>query len=219
NSVTYTPSNTNNATASTANKVLALTAGDKVTVATCGLTGATFTGDTYLRVNGPTGTEVGANDDACSGRGSSISFTAASTGNFEIRAGCYSSGSCGGTVVWTIEGGTPPPTGGSGSQAFTASNTNSAQQNTTNANITLAAGQTIRYGTCTVTGASGTGDTYLRLYNAAGAQVSFNDDGTNCGTLSYGSYTVPANAGGTYQLRIGCYSSNSCSGTAAWTIQ
>ncbi|MBZ4419347.1 serine protease [Myxococcus sp. RHSTA-1-4] len=218
NSFTYTASSTNNATTNTTNKVVALTAGQKITVATCGLTGSTFTGDTWLRLNGPAGSEVASNDDACSGRGSSLSFTATTAGNYEIRAGCYSSGSCGGTVVWTIETGTPPPTGG-GSFAYSGSNTNSAQQNTTNRDITLSAGQVITYGTCNVTGASGTGDTYLRLYNASGTQVSFNDDGSGCGTLSYATYTVPAGAGGTYQLRAGCYSSNSCSGTVAWTIQ
>ena len=63
--------------------------------------------------------------------------------------------------------------------------------------ITLAAGQRITYGTCNVTGASGTGDTYLRLYTASGTQVSSNDDSSGCGTLSYATYTVPAGAGGT----------------------
>jgi V8-like Glu-specific endopeptidase len=216
NSFTYNATNTNNATVNTTNRVVSLTAGQRLTVATCGLTGASFSGDTWLRLNGPAGAEVASNDDACGGRGSSLSFTATTTGNHEIRAGCYSSGSCGGTVVWTIESGNPPPPVG-GTLTFSATNTNSAQQNTTNRDITLSAGQQLAFGTCTVQGASGVGDTFLRLYNSAGVQVSFNDDA--CGTLSYATYTVPAGAGGTYQLRAGCYSNNSCSGTVAWTIQ
>ncbi|WP_164015867.1 trypsin-like serine peptidase [Pyxidicoccus trucidator] len=212
---TYTASNTSNATTNTTNKVVALTAGQKITLGTCGLAGAVVTGDTYLRLFGPAGTLVGSNDDACGGRGSNLSFTATTAGNYEIRAGCYGSGSCGGTVVWTLEAGPPPAT--SGSFSYSASNTNSAQQNTTPHDLSLTAGQTLSFGTCTVAGASGTGDTYLRLYNAAGQQVGGNDD--SCGQLSHATYVVPAGAGGTYQVRAGCYGSGSCGGTVAWTVQ
>ena len=107
----------------------------------------------------------------------------------------------------------PPQTGGSFS--YSASNTNSAQQNTTNQSVYLNAGQTLRVGTCTVAGASGSGDTYLRLYGVNATQVAVNDD--SCGLLSFLSYT--ATVSGTYQIRAGCYSSNSCSGTVAYTIQ
>ncbi|WPB78812.1 serine protease [Archangium violaceum] len=113
--------------------------------------------------------------------------------------------------------GMPPPPPPPKSFTYTASNTNSAQQNTTNHSVTLTAGQIIRLGTCTVATATGTGDTYLRLYNPSGTQVAVNDD--SCGTLSYLTYTVPSGAGGTYQIRAGCYSSGSCSGTVAYTIQ
>ncbi|QSQ22182.1 trypsin-like peptidase domain-containing protein [Pyxidicoccus parkwayensis] len=106
----------------------------------------------------------------------------------------------------------PPPT--PVTFTFTATNTNSAQQNTTNRNVTLAAGQTLNFGTCSVAGASGTGDTYLRLYNGT-TQVASNDD--SCGTLSFASFK--ATTAGTYQIRAGCYSSGSCSGTVAYTIQ
>ncbi|RYZ43255.1 MAG: serine protease [Myxococcaceae bacterium] len=106
----------------------------------------------------------------------------------------------------------PPPT--PVTFTFTATNTNSANQNTVNRNVTLAAGQTLKFGTCTVPGSSGTGDTYLRLYNGT-TQVTSNDDA--CGTLSYASFT--ATAAGTYQIRAGCYSSGSCSGTVSYTVQ
>lgn len=107
----------------------------------------------------------------------------------------------------------PPQTGSS--FFYSASNTNSAMQNTTNHSVYLNAGQTLRVGTCTVAGASGSGDTYLRLYGVSATQVAANDD--SCGLLSFLSYTAPQS--GTYQLRAGCYSSGSCSGTVAYTIQ
>jgi hypothetical protein len=35
--------------------------------------------------------------------GSSLSYTAAASGTLQIRAGCYSSNTCSGTVVWSIQ--------------------------------------------------------------------------------------------------------------------
>ncbi|MFY2562035.1 serine protease, partial [Corallococcus terminator] len=183
----------------------------------CGVTGASVTGDSFLRLLGPSGGEVASNDDECGGRGSKLTYTAPQAGTFEIRAGCYSSGTCSGTVAWTLEGGGTGPAPSSGTLAYTGSATNSAQTGTTNQDVTLTAGQSISFGTCTVTGAAGTGDTFLRLYNSAGQQVTSNDDA--CGSLSYANYTVPTGAGGTYQIRAGCYGSSSCTGTVAWTIQ
>ncbi|NTX11846.1 trypsin-like peptidase domain-containing protein [Myxococcus sp. CA051A] len=214
---TFSASATASATTNTTNKTVALTAGQKITLGTCGVTGAAVTGDSYLRLFGPSGTEVASNDDGCGGRGSNLSFTATQAGNYEVRAGCYSSGACSGTVAWTLEGGGTGPAPSSGSFAYTASATNSAQTGTTNQGITVAAGQSISFGTCTVTGAAGTGDTFLRLYNSAGQQVTSNDD--SCGSLSYANYTVPAGAGGTYQVRAGCFGNSSCGGTVAWTVQ
>lgn len=214
NSYSYSASNTNSAQQGTVNKVVALAAGDKITLGTCGLPGAAFTGDTYLRFFGPGSTQVAFSDDACGGNGSSLSFTAATAGNYEIRGGCYSSGSCTGTVVWQITPGTPPA--GGGSYNFTASNTNNAQQNTVNQSVTLTAGQSITLGTCGVAGSNASGDTYLRLFGPAGTQVSSNDD--SCGGRA-SSLTYTATAAGTFQIRAGCYSNTSCSGTVAWTLQ
>jgi V8-like Glu-specific endopeptidase len=218
NSYAYTATNTNSAQQNTVDKALTLAAGDVVEVGTCGVDGATVDGDSFLRLNGAAG-EVASNDDSCGGRGSYIKYTVPAGGSFTIRGGCYSSGSCGGTVVWKVTPGGGGGGGTNGSLAFSASNTNSAQQNTVNKSVTLAAGQVIKLGTCSVSGASGTGDTYLRLYGPANTQVGANDDGSGCGTLSYLTYTVPANAAGSYQIRAGCYANNSCSGTVAYTIQ
>ncbi|MCP3104382.1 serine protease [Myxococcus sp. K15C18031901] len=215
-SYAYSASNTNSASINTVNKTVALTAGQKITVGTCGVTGASVTGDSYLRFFGPAGTELASNDDECGGNGSKLSYTATAAGNYEIRAGCYSTGACSGTVAWVIETGTTNPT--SGSFTFSASNTSSAQANTVNRDVVVAAGQRLSFGTCSVTGASGSGDTFLRLYNVAtGQQVVSNDDSASCGTLSYATYS--ATTAGTYQIRAGCYDNTSCNGTVAWTLQ
>jgi V8-like Glu-specific endopeptidase len=211
NSFNYTATNTNSAQQNTTNVNFNVAAGDRVTVATCGLTGATFTGDTFLRLfNGAT--QVANNDDACGGNGSSLTHTAAAAGTLQVRAGCFSSGSCTGTVVIQIVPGTPPA---GGSFNFTASNTNSAQQNTVNQTVALTAGQTIQFGTCTVPGSSGSGDTFLRLFNPSGVQVASNDD--SCGTLSFASHA--ATVSGNFQIRAGCFQNLSCSGTVAFTVQ
>ena len=206
----YSASNTNNAHQNTVNQVVALTAGETLTVTTCGLPGATYTGDTYLRLIGPLGIQLAANDDACGGAGSSLTHTTSGGGNFEIRGGCYSSGSCTATVVWKISA-IPPPTGGS--YTFSANNTNSAQQNTVNQNISVVAGQKISVSTCDST----MDDTYLRLYGPSATQVAANDNGCFIGVASRLSFTSLTS--GTYQIRAGCGYSGSCSGTVTWTVE
>ncbi|WP_223638244.1 trypsin-like peptidase domain-containing protein [Corallococcus sp. EGB] len=212
----FTATNTASATRNTVNGTVTLAAGQKLTVGTCGVTGAALTsGDSYLRLRGPSGTEVAFNDDGCAtGYGSKITFTATVAGAYEVRAGCYQNGSCAGTVAWEM-GQASAAT--QGSFNFNVSNTANATTGTANGYVTLAAGQTLSFGSCGVAGASGTGDTVVRLFNAAGQQVTFNDDA--CGSLSRAAYTVPASAGGTYQIRVGCFGNEACSGTVAWTIQ
>jgi hypothetical protein len=201
----YSASNTNSAQQNTTSYDFTVAAGDLVTVATCGLTGTAFAGDTFLRLFSGAA-EVASNDDACAGLGSSITFTAAAAGTLQVRAGCFGSGNCTGTVLVQI---TP------GSFSYSASNTNSAQQNTVNHTVAVSAGKTIRFGTCTVPGSSGTGDTLLRLFNPSGVEVAAGDD--NCGALSFVSHT--ATVSGDYQIRAGCYDSGSCTGTVVVTVQ
>jgi vibriolysin len=98
----YSATNTNSAQQNTINQLVTLAAGKTITLGTCGVTGATFTGDTYLRLFGPAATQVAVNDDACGGLGSQITFTATTAGTYTIRGGCYSTGSCTGKVVWNI---------------------------------------------------------------------------------------------------------------------
>jgi hypothetical protein len=102
-SYSYTAVATGSAQGSTVNYSIPLTAGRTLTIGTCGVVGASFSGDTYLRLFDQGLTQVAANDDACSGLGSQITFTAPSSQTYEIHAGCYSSNSCAGTVSWTIQ--------------------------------------------------------------------------------------------------------------------
>jgi hypothetical protein len=90
---------TADATTNTTNRGVFLEGGQTLTVGTCGMDGASFNGDTFLRVFDPRGIQVAANDDACAGLGSQIAFTAGSAGTFEVRAGCFGNRSCTGTVV------------------------------------------------------------------------------------------------------------------------
>lgn len=100
--LTYSASNTNSAQQSTFNRTFALNAGDVLEVGTCNLTGASASGDTYLRLFGTSGTQVAYNDDNCNGAASYLQYTAPTTGGYELRAGCYSSNSCSGTVVFKV---------------------------------------------------------------------------------------------------------------------
>ncbi len=223
NPFTYNATATNSAQTNTTNYTIALEQGQTLTIATCGLPGANFTGDTYLRLHNAYGAEVAANDDACGGRGSSITFTAAVTGDYIIAAGCFSSGTCSGSVAWTITGGNDPdpepepePEPETGAFTYRARTTNSAMRNYVSHEFTLAAGQTLTVATCGVTGASSNGDTYLRL-NVGADEVAENDDACGIGGGSRVTYT--ATAATTVELRGGCYGSGRCVGNVVWTIQ
>ncbi|RYZ36998.1 MAG: hypothetical protein EOO71_29735 [Myxococcaceae bacterium] len=96
---------------------------------------------------------------------------------------------------------------------YSASNTNSGQQNTVDVPVSLDAGQTLTVGTCGLVGVSATGDTYLRLFGAQGQLVALNDDACS----SYSSnlvYTAPS--AGTYVIKAGCYSGGSCGGRVGY---
>jgi alpha-tubulin suppressor-like RCC1 family protein len=203
----YTAANTSSAQQNTASRTVTLAAGDRLTVATCGLAGASFTGDTYLRLFDPSGTQVAVDDDACGGLGSSLTYTAVVAGDHAIHAGCFSSSTCGGTVVYQVAS-------TSGSFTFSASNTNSAQQNTAVFAVPLDAGDRIVVATCGLSGASFTGDTYLRLFGG-GAQVAFSDDA--CGGLG-SSVTYRAATAGTLEIHAGCYGGGTCSGVVAFRV-
>lgn len=209
NFYSYVAGDTNSAQQNTVNQVVVLTAGWEITLGTCGMGGSAFTGDTYLRLFGPNAIQVASNDNACGGLGSRIVYRVTTSGPYEIRGGCYGSSSCTGTVKWEI-------VTVAGSYSFSASNTNSARQNTVDQYVWIQTGRKITVGTCGLVGSSASGDTYLRIHDSNGLQVAANDDA--CGGLGSNlSYTSSAYVA--YRIRAGCYSSGSCSGTVAWTIQ
>lgn len=105
-------------------------------------------------------------------------------------------------------------TGNRGSFSYASSNTSSATTNVTQYSVFLFAGQLFTVGTCGVPGASGSGDTYLRIKNPSGVEVGKNDDSSGCGLLS--NFSIIASTTGTHAIHAGCFSSNSCSGTVAF---
>ena len=103
--------------------------------------------------------------------------------------------------------------------AFTATNTNSARQNTVDEDIFACPGTTVTFSLCSATGASCSGDTYLRLYDNSGAEVAKNDDGddASCGSCSSitRTFTAPCQK---YTLAQGCFYNDSCGGAAVLTV-
>jgi hypothetical protein len=204
----YSTSLTNSATTNTANVGFTLSAGQRIVLGTCGVNGASGSGDTYLRFYHPAGYEVAVSDDACGGALSNFTYTAPVSGTYTLRAGCFSSSACSGTVGYSISG---------SMFSYSTSMTSSATVNTADVYVTLNAGQIITLGTCGVYGASGSGDTYLRFFNPSGYEVAGSDDAAGCGALSQFTYSVPVS--GTYLLRAGCFSSSACSGTVGYLVQ
>jgi hypothetical protein len=210
----FSVANTASATQNTANQTVVLAAGDRLTFGTCGLPSTTLAGDTFLRVFLGT-TEVALSDDACLGLGSLLSFTAATAGTYSVRAGCFAGNTCSGTAAFEVT--RRGAAGGTFSYAA-AVDTNSATQNTTNGAVFLRRGDSVQIGTCPgVPGASGTGDTLLRLFGPNGLEVTNNDDA--CGLQSQLSFTAPIDQPGAYEIRAGCFGSNTCSGTVGFVHQ
>lgn len=198
-----------------ADYVVNLSANETVMIGTCVLNEAAYSGDTYLRLYNPGSVEVAVNDDWCNGLGSKISYTAPAAGSYLIRAGCYSTGLCSGTVSLARR---------MGIASFNVSNTNNALINTFNKQYKFNAGDVVRISTCSYNsfGATASGDTYLRLYQNNGGvftQVAANDTGPgfSCGAAAEIVYSIPAS--GYYQVRAGCAANTACGGTLAVYVE
>ncbi|MBJ6765265.1 VWA domain-containing protein [Myxococcaceae bacterium JPH2] len=199
---------TSGGTVNTANTSIYLRQGETLNVGTCGVNGATGTGDTTMRLFNPSGTQVALNDDGC-GLLSKITYVVPATGTYQVRIGCFANNPCGGTLAYTV----------GSSFTFNVSNTNGGTMNTANAKIYVRPGQRVQVGTCGLTGASGTGDTIMRLFDPATppAQVAINDDACG-GSLSNFVYNVPDTIWGDAEIRVGCYATTACSGTVSYFI-
>jgi hypothetical protein len=99
----YNVANTSSALINTVNRQIALNAGQRLTIGTCGMIGSSFNGDTFLRLVDGSANEVAQSDDSLCGRGSMLMFTAPASATFTVRAGCYQQLACSGTVSWTID--------------------------------------------------------------------------------------------------------------------
>ncbi len=89
---------------------------------------------------------------------------------------------------------------------YSASYTYSATQSSPQFSLILAGGATYQISTCGKTST----DTYLRLKDAAGSEVAYNDDDYGCGYNRASTINVTPNTSGTYTLHAGCYSTNAC---------
>jgi hypothetical protein len=101
-----------------------------------------------------------------------------------------------------------------GSFFYSTTNTSNATVNSVQHTAFLIAGQAFTAGTCGVPGASGTGDTYLRLKNPSGGEIAANDDSFSCGLLSNLAIVAPTT--GTYVIQAGCFGSDACTGTVTY---
>lgn len=97
--------------------------------------------------------------------------------------------------------------------SFTASNTLSATQGTTDVTVSLEPGDVLSVGTCGVPGAYATNDTFL---GPDGEEPFANDDACK-GSGSHIRYKVPTCGGGTYVIKAGCYENGSCGGRLGYT--
>jgi hypothetical protein len=212
----YAAATTSSATVNYQAFTIKLSAGQVLDLGTCDVEGSSFSGDTYLRLF-LNATELASSDDACGGVGSEISYTAAIDGTYEVRMGCFSSGTCSGTVGYSVS--TPGASGGlAGARSFAGAGTSSATTGVSTAIVPLSQGQVIDVGTCGISGGSFGGDTYLRLIDTelgGNVEVATSDDACG-GTGSRITYTAART--GLYQVRLGCYASTTCSGVAAYTI-
>ena len=96
---------------------------------------------------------------------------------------------------------------------YSTTNTDSAQQNTVDQTFTACPGTIASFSQCSGDGGSCSGDTYLRLFNAADSEVALDDDGCGatggCSIITY-TFTDPCQV---YTLKQGCFGTGSCSGT------
>ena len=106
--------------------------------------------------------------------------------------------------------------------AFSATNTNFAQQNTVDVNITGCVGYAVKFSSCNTDGGSAAGSNRnnYRLYNAAGTAVAVGGQGINnqyCNADLWGAYITYVFAGTagscqTHTFKQGCHEGYACSG-------
>lgn len=214
----YSASATASATvaATTAQIPIAFAAGETLMIGTQGIAGSAFSGDTVLRLRNAALTDLAVSDDVCGTTGSRLSFTSPVAAVLTVWAGCFANSACGSPTQNVVA-----VSRRQGGFAFSTTNTNNATTNTVNQQFFFNGGEVARVSTCgaEATGASATGDTFVRLFrNNAGlfTQVATNDNAVStcgCGSSSLIKFTIPS--AGFYEVRAGCALNGSCSGSVA----
>jgi len=92
---------------------------------------------------------------------------------------------------------------------FQAAETNNAMEATVDYTINVCPGTRLAFSLCPEDGATRVGDTYLRLFDAAGIDIANNDDACQTASKITHLFDQPCQ---TYTLKHGCFSINSCSG-------
>lgn len=101
---------------------------------------------------------------------------------------------------------------------FSTSATASATYNVVYCSLSLCPDLTVTVSLCSSDGATCTGDTYLRIFNSTGSQISRNDD--YCNSCSYTVFlTASQSSCQVYQIAQGCYNTAACSGQTMVFIQ
>lgn len=193
-----------------------LTAGETVTIGTCGISESITNGDTVLWIYDPNGALVVSNDNGAAadcGATSKVDFTATYTGYHQVRVGCLGTSPCYGTVGIGRR---------KGLVLFEAMNTDNATLNTYNKQFKFEEGDIVRISTCArnAQDASAEGNTYLRFYRqSAGlySEIASNDDTPGCGAAAEILYTIPST--GYYQVRVGCSANTNCHGAVAIYVE
>ncbi|KAJ1411206.1 hypothetical protein B484DRAFT_402693, partial [Ochromonadaceae sp. CCMP2298] len=228
-----TLTNTSDARQNTVSVQQEVCPGDRLVFSTC----SQYTGDTYIKLYLGSA-NVRFNDDyfaACSQI--DHTYTGASCGALVLQLGCYRATTCQMTATAIFfsksptalptaqpSGPTPAPsptptlTPTAPLNVFpyisgSLTDTNNANQNTVSVWQSACPGDNILFSTCS----QFTGDTYIRLYLAAGLEdlAGGYSTGSSCSQIDY---TYTAASCGTLELRLGCTRATTCRMTATAII-
>ena len=193
---------------------------DGFTTTTVSLCGGGTLSDSKLDVYADcAGTLLGYNDDGCdSGFLSEIEFTDLAAGEYKVKVYGYSAGSAG-TFTLTITGSNADPCADladvqepndsmtDATDATAGGTYTAALCPTTDLDyymVTAEAGGTISCETNEISGTSYSTDTYLRLFDAAGTELVYNDDGGD-GYTSLISYDVTTAGNYYFEVSVSSY--------------
>jgi len=142
--------------------------------------GESALGDPYLRVHGPDGNELAADDDGGDGLNSYVEFTAPSTGTYYVEASAFAEGGTGGYTLGSRAGEIPADASTDVSLSAEGDYRQGVLAPAGDRDwyrIDLTEGQSVRVGLESPQTADALGDPYLVLYGADGSELARDDDG------------------------------------------